>query len=110
MSEKFIRWYDKNPDLSHFMSFVEKLPEEIQEEIAEDLIQIISNELSINHDVELFQLTQSRVNQYRRWYDNNLSLHSAVEMIKNFDDDLRNTIIHLVMESVVQIVMRRRDE
>ena len=37
----YIRWYDKDPDLSHLMHFIEGLNDEVRNEIAQDLIQIM---------------------------------------------------------------------
>lgn len=100
----YVRWYDKDPDLSHLMTFLEGLSEEIRAEIAQDLIQIILSELKTNKDGEIFQLGESKVTEYKRWYDKNLSLHSAIEIIKNLDTEQRKEIISLLMESIVQIL------
>ncbi len=100
----YVRWYDKDPDLSHLMAFIEKLSEDVRDEIAHDLIQIILNEIETNQDAEIFQLGESKIAEYRRWYDHNVSLHSAVEIIKNLDSQKRQEIIHLIMESIVQIL------
>lgn len=100
----YVRWYDKDPDLSHLMKFIEGLPEEVREEIAQDLIQIILNELKTNKDGEISLLSDNKITEYKRWYDQNLSLHSAVEIIKNLDEEQRKEIISLLMESIVQIL------
>lgn len=110
MSENYIRWYDKDPDLSHLMAFIENLPDNIREEIAQDLIQIISNELKINNDTELFELGKNSLAKYRRWYDYNITLHSAIEIIKNLNTEKRTEIIHSIMESIVQILAGHNNE
>lgn len=110
MSENYIRWYDKDPDLSHLMSFIENLPDNIREEISQDLIQIISNELKINNDAELFELGKNGLAKYRRWYDYNITLHSAIEIIKNLTTEKRTEIIHSIMESIVQILAGHNNE
>ena len=101
---KYVRWYDKDSDLSHLMAFLENLEEDLRDEIAQDLIQIILGELETNKDGEIFQLGENKITEYKRWYDKNLSLHSAVEIIKNLDDEQRKEIISLLMESIVQIL------
>ncbi len=101
---KYVRWYDKDPDLSHLMTFIENLSDDIREEIAQDLIQIILSEIRTNKDSEISLLSENKITEYRRWYDKNISLHSAVEIIKNLDDDKRKEIISLLMESIVQIL------
>lgn len=110
MSKPYVRWYDKDPDLSHLMTFIENLPDNIRDEIAHDLIQIISNELKINNDAEIFELGKNNISQYRRWYDDNITLHSAIEIIKNLDSEKRNEIIQYIMESIVQILAGHNDE
>ena len=103
----YVRWYDKDPDLSSFMSFIEGLSEDIKSEIALDLIQIILSEIKINKDNELFLLSEGNITQYRRWYDQNRNLHSAVEIIKNLDVQKRREVISLIMESIVQILAEK---
>ena len=101
---KYTRWYDKDEDLSAFMKLLEGLNEEIRDEIAHDMIQIILHEMETNKDNEILQLTEMNITEYKRWYDKNLSLHSAIEIIRNFDSNQRKHIISSIMESVVQIL------
>ena len=103
----YVRWYDKDSDLSKLMSFMEGLSNEIKDELAKDLIQIILSEIKTNQDKELFQLSENNLNQYRRWYDKNMNLHSAIEIIKNLDTEKRKEIISLLMESIVQILAEK---
>ena len=100
---KYVRWYDKDPDLSNLMAFLEGLSDEVREEVAQDLIQIIMSELNTNKDGEISILADNKITEYKRWYDKNLSLHSAIEIIKNLGDKERREIISLIMESIVQI-------
>ena len=101
---KYVRWYDKDPDLSSLMSFLESLNEEVRDEIAQDLIEIILSEIKTNTDGEISHLSDNKITEYKRWYDKNLSLHSAVEIIKNLNTEQRQEIISLIMESIVQIL------
>lgn len=101
---KYVRWYDKDPDLSNLMTFLEGLNEDVREEIAQDLIQIIMSELNTNKDGEISLLADNKIIEYKRWYDKNVSLHSAIEIIKNLGTKERKEIISLIMESIVQIL------
>ena len=101
---KYVRWYDKDPDLSSLMSFMESLDEEVRDEVAQDLIQIILSEIEANTDGELSHLNDNKITEDKRWYDKNLSLHSAIEIIKNLNEEQRKQIISLIMESIVQIL------
>lgn len=106
----YVRWYDKDSDLSRLMSFIEGLTDEIKDEIAQDLIQIILAEIKTNQDNEIFQLSENNIKEYRRWCDKNAHLHSAVEIIKNLDTEKRKEIISLIMESIVQILAEKSYE
>ena len=101
---KYVRWYDKDPDLSSLMSFMKSMDEEVRDEVAQDLIQIILSEIEANTDGELSHLNDNKITEYKRWYDKNLSLHSAIEIIKNLNEEQRKQIISLIMESIVQIL------
>lgn len=101
---KYVRWYDSDPNLSHLMKFLETLNEEIREEIAHDLIQIILSELNTDKDTDLTQLGELKITNYKRWYDKNISLHSAIEIIRNLNQEHRDEIVESIMESVVQIL------
>lgn len=107
---KYVRWYDKDSDLSRLLSFIEGLSDDIKDEIAQDLIQIILSEVKTNQDNELFQLSENNITQYRRWYDKNVHLHSAIEIIKNLDMQKRKEIISLLIESIVQILAEKTNE
>lgn len=101
---QYVRWYDKDPDLSNLMKFLENLNEDIRTEVSRDLIQIILGELNTNKDGELSVLSDFKITDYKRWYDKDISLHSAIEIIKNLDENHRAEIISLIMESIVQIL------
>ena len=101
---KYVRWYDNDPNLSHLMRFLETLNDDIRDEIARDLIQIILSELNTDKDNNLTQLSELKITNYKRWYDQNISLHSAIELIKNLNQEHRDEIVSSIMESVVQIL------
>lgn len=100
----YIRWYDKDPDLSHFMTFMQGLNDELRDEIAQDLIQILMGEISADSDGEISVLGESKLTNYKRWYDKDITLHSAVEIIKNLDQSKRKEILENLRESIVQIL------
>lgn|SRR5574344_1442561 len=106
----YVRWYDKDPELSNMMKFLENLNEETRDEIAQDLIQIILNEIKTNKDKEISGLNDNKITEYKRWYDKNISLYSAIELIKNLNDEERKQILPLLMESIVQILAEKTYE
>lgn len=100
----YIRWYDKDPDLSHLMTFMQGLNNELRDEIAHDLIQILLGELCMDSDEEISLLNDNKITEYKRWYDADITLHSAIELIKNLDEEKRKTILTAIRESIVQIL------
>ena len=106
----YVRWYDKDPDLSHLMKFIESLNDDIRDSIAHDLIQIILSEIDTNNDVEIYQLGLTNCGNYQRWYDKHATLHSAIEIIRNLNSEKRVEIIQLIMESIVQILVDYENE
>lgn len=100
----YVRWYDKDPDLSHLMTFMQGLNDELREEIAQDLIQILMSEICTDSDGEISVLGESKLTTYKRWYDEDITLHSAIEIIKNLDTEKRKEIISSLRESIVQIL------
>ena len=100
----YVRWYDKDPDLSHLMTFMQGLNDELREEIAQDLIQILMSEICTDSDGEISVLGESKLTTYKRWYDKDITLHSAIEIIKNLDAEKRKEIISSLRESIVQIL------
>ena len=100
----YIRWYDKDPYFRHFMTFMQGLNDELRDEIAQDLIQILMGEISADSDGEISVLGESKLTNYKRWYDKDITLHSAVEIIKNLDQSKRKEILENLRESIVQIL------
>lgn len=100
----YVRWYDKDPDLSHLMTFLQGLDDTLREEIAQDLIQILTSELYCDMDGKISALSNLNITTYRRWYDQDLALHSAIELIKDLNAEDRKEIIERIHESIVQIL------
>ena len=100
----YVRWYDKDPDLSHLMTFLQGLNDELREEIAQDMMQILMTEVCTDSDDEIHILGESKLTSYKRWYDKDITLHSSIEIIKNLDTEKRKEIISRLRESIVQIL------
>lgn len=99
-----IRWYDKDPEVKEFLTFLQNLDINIQQDIAQDLLQIILQETSHNPDWEIGYLNKNKPHKYERWYDKNANLHSAIELIKSLDDVNRKETIGKIMESTFQLL------
>lgn len=101
----FKRWYDHNPILKQIMEILEHANPDIQEDIVSDIIQII---ISKQYDTDNF--IQSIDNQIplqrKRWYDEDETLHSAVEMLKNIDENDKKELL----SEILSIIIRYNDE
>ena len=99
---KYIRWYDKDKYLSLFMELVQKLPREVQLEIAADMILNIPMVLGKDYDRYINNLSQNKPVAYKRWYDFDPALHSAIEAMHDMSERER---IELIMD-VADIIAR----
>jgi len=98
---KHIRWYDKNSNLKAVFEFIQGLDIPAQEEIAKDIIQILTKELRLDLDSNINSLCKNKNYAYKRWYDRNMDLCSSFELIKNLPEPLRKEIVQKIMESVL---------
>ncbi len=97
----FQRWYDKNEKLQKAMGLFEHANLSMQDEIADDIIQLI---IDRQNDIDNFiQIINSQVSPLRRrWYDRNENLLSSVEMLKHLEKieekELLNEMINVIMD------------
>ena len=105
---KFVRWYDKDPYLSQMMKILEGLPTQIQETIAQDLLQIVMEKQKQNDDGKIAYLNKNLSTQYRRWYDVNPNLLSSMEILRNADEQTKKEICESVMEFLFQILAQEQ--
>lgn len=101
---KFLRWYDKDPVLSEFMSLLECLDAETVNLLAQDFIQIIMDSPFLNKDSSIDFLNKNQPPKYGRWYDKNYNLHTCVEILKSLAPDEKEKIIETFKESFFQLV------
>lgn len=100
---EYVRWYDKDIHLHAIVSIFEKLPQEIQDEAAQDLLQIVLTQTSMTCDDKIVYLHQNAPPSYKRWYDKNINLHSAIELLKTCDEKQKKDICQAVLEFLYQI-------
>ena len=96
-----VRWYDKNPLIKEVFEFIQKLDSPAQIEIAQDIIQILMNDINIDLDKEINEFNNENVHEYKRWYDANPDLHSAFEIIKKLPDIYQKTVMNKIIESAL---------
>jgi len=93
------RWYDKNIYLKNLMNFLEHSCEQIQNDIAEDIIQIMAAK---EYDLDsFFCRIDSRTLDGKRWYDKNPNLQAAVEMLKYISENEKKELFNEILGSVI---------
>lgn len=96
-----IRWYDKNLILKEVFKFIEKLDSESQKEVGKDIIQLLMKDLHLNTDVELNDSIKNYTYKCKRWYDNNIDLNTAFEIIKRLNKEQQDEIAKNIIESAL---------
>jgi len=102
---KYVRWYDKNPDLKEVFDFIETLNEPYQIQIAHDILQILMNDFNLDLDEEINKVTKNYTFPCKRWYDNNIDLFTCFEMIKGFSKDMQEKIIQKIIQTALFIYL-----
>lgn len=103
---KYVRWYNEDAYLSPVMKILEKLPTEIQDSVAQDLVQIIMCYHDYQNDTKIEYLNKNILPNYRRWYDVNPNLHSSIELLKTVDEQTKKEICESVLEFLFQIMVQ----
>lgn len=95
---KNIRWYDKNPDLKRLFEFIQELDENLQAEIAKDIIQILMTDFNLDLDAEIKNIHKNYNYECKRWYDENIDLFSSFEIIRNMPEKQQNQVVKKIIE------------
>lgn len=98
--EKARRWYDKDPVLSKAMATLENSDDQIQIQIALNLIKIVIEHKIENEDVFSLNDIMDTINKASnkederkfRWYDLNETVRAAIIMLQNCPEDMRSKI------------------
>lgn len=104
------RWYDCDPALRQAVETLRQAPDKYQAQIALNIILII-----VEHQIEdetlsdvgdlVATLANSRNSEtriYRRWYDVNETLRSAMQLLQDCPDDVQQQIIPSIVTMVEQ--------
>ena len=102
MAGQFLRWYDQIPELERVMIFIEKLPQEKQAFIAQDLLQIIMNEANIDVEDTLKYIEAAKDYPKNRWYDAEPELANSLEVIKALSYTKQQLVLSKLVESMYQ--------
>ena len=104
---EYVRWYDRNPELKEAFELIEGLDVSVQEQIAQDLIQILMNDFGLNLDAEINRISQGYTYECKRWYDKNIDFFTAFEIIKTLPENLQNEIVKQIIETVLLIYVKK---
>jgi len=104
---KYERWYDKDKYLAPVMKILEQLPADMRAIAAQDLLQNIMQTNKSNCDENIDFLSKSVFPAYRRWYDIDPTMHSAVECLKNLPRNEKNQICEEIIDFVFQLIAKR---
>ncbi|MBR1943757.1 hypothetical protein IJ843_08495 [bacterium] len=94
------RWYEKNPELSELIAFVQTLDEDDRVTVAQHLLQILVNECGIDLDVEFSKISLKNYS-YNRWYDEIFDLSSALELLKNLPENKQEYVIKRFLSEII---------
>jgi len=100
------RWYDKDPILSKAMRILETSDDKFQIQVALNLIKII-----IEHNIEssaiktvddiLTAVEEGRCEKgCERWYDIDLTIKTAVQMLENCPEEMQSKIARNIAELI----------
>ena len=96
------RWYDKNEILKQIMETLEKADSVMRNDIADDIIQLIIDK---QYDIDNFiQVINSKSPSKRnRWYDEDETMHSAVEMLKSVDENEKKELFKEILTTILDL-------
>lgn len=94
------RWYDKNEALKQIMEVMKSSDSITRNDIANDIIQLIVDK---QYDIDNFiQVINSQTPFNRtRWYDKDETMHSAVIMLKNLDENEKNEFFKEILTTIL---------
>ncbi len=106
----YVRWYDKIPELKNLLELVQSLPDEYQNAIAQDMLHIIFNGGFADVNNSMAYINQNIDHDFKRWYDLNPELSSALEVFKHLEPQKQQGVLLQVAESVYQIMLEYQNE
>lgn len=115
-TQKFRRWYDKDPVLSSAMKTLEDSDDETQIKIALNLIKIIIEHNIENSEFEaiedIISAVEAGVEEERstRWYDIDTTVKTAISMLQNCPETTQKIIAKEMAKMVVEKIKEEEVE
>lgn len=104
MKNQIKRWYEKDEYLKAFMSLLEQISVEEQCEIAVDIILKASSYLKRDYDKIVLDVGNFNPKDYKRWYDKNPNIHTAIESLRDLTPEQREEIIKGFSDKILKSV------
>jgi len=96
--QNYTRWYDCDVHIQLLMETLELANDDMRIFISTDIIQLILNDKCPNTDSLIEKINPDF---RRRWYDENETVHSAVELLKYTKPKEKEELLMEVLSSVV---------
>lgn len=114
-TQRFRRWYDKDPVLSSAMKTLENSNDEAQIRIALNLIKIIIEHNIENSEYEavedIISAVEAGVEEERstRWYDIDTTIKTAINMLQNCPEATQKVIAKEMANLVVEKIKEEEE-
>ena len=95
------RWYDKNSDLQDVVEVIRRVDRPIQNNIAQDILQILMTDFNLNLDDKINAISKNYNCKCNRWHDQNIDLFTSFEIIKGFSPELQTSLAQKVKTSML---------
>lgn len=99
---KNLRWYDKDKYLSAFMTLLQGLPEDVQSEVALNILLYVPKVIEEDFSKFIKIVAEHNPKQYQRWYDHNPNLHTAVESIRRLSQTEREKLLSSISDIIIK--------
>ena len=101
-----IRWYDDDEDLKQLFAFLEEVPENARHIIADDILQILFQEIKMDVNSVVNELSKLKSNHNNRWYDKEVNIQSCIEIIKLVPKNQKRELIMRIVENLHQLIAK----
>ena len=104
------RWHDNDPALQEAMNLLQKATQKQQAQVALNIIKVIvehqteSNTYCYIEDLMQHLKQGRKPASYRRWFDANETLSSAIDLLRDCPEDFQSTVIPAIYTLVAETI------
>ena len=107
---KYLRWYDNYSSLQKLLGFLENLPPQHLQTVANDIIQIIFTEIGQPIENSMNDIDNAKNYPQNRWYDRYPELSNSLEVIKHLPEDKLDFVVSKIFEAVYYVCLEDYNE